>query len=36
MKKILISLFLIILVIGFLESDREIGIIVERNEILVI
>ena len=32
MKKILISLFLIISVIGFSESDREIGITAERNE----
>ena len=32
MKKIVISLFLIISVIGLSESDRETGITAERNE----
>ena len=32
MKKILISLFLIISVIGLSESERETGITAERNE----
>ena len=36
MKKILISLFLIISVIGLSESDRETGITAERNETPVI